>query len=85
MIPVIFQRSMPPPNYHCSRVYCKFHYMEYQSFNNSEEELLYFVRSFSNTTWKWTNQYEADLLQDDQDEEHRTYNILFPFYFFYSF
>lgn len=45
--------------------------MEYQSFDSSEEELLYFVRSFSNATWKWTNQYEADLLQDDQDEEHR--------------
>lgn len=34
--------------------------MEYQSFKNSEEELRYFVRSFYNSTWKWSDQYERD-------------------------
>lgn len=45
--------------------------MEYQSFENSEEELLYFVRSFYNETWKWSDQYSADLIHDGTDEEHR--------------
>lgn len=54
-----------------ARVYCKFHYMEYHSFNNSEDELLYFLKSFYNSTWKWSEQYEAEVQRDDEDEEHR--------------
>lgn len=47
--------------------------MEYQSFSNSEEELLYFLNSFYNSTWNWNQQYEAELRQPDEDEEHRKY------------
>lgn len=45
--------------------------MEYQSFDNSEQELLYFVRSFSNKTWEWSIQYENDESEENEDEEHR--------------
>lgn len=51
--------------------------MEYQSFASSEEELLYFVRSFSNSTWKWANQYESNESGESEDEEHRMTKILF--------
>lgn len=44
--------------------------MEYQSFDNSEEELLYFVKSFYNKTWDWKVQYKDDM-QKDADEEQR--------------
>lgn len=53
------------------QVYCKFHYMEYKTFNNSEDELLYFVNSFYNSSWTWSNQYGEDSSQDSGDEEHR--------------
>lgn len=59
------------------RVYCKFHYMEYQSFDNSEEELLYFVKSFYNKTWDWKVQYKDDISQKDADEEQRACGNLF--------
>lgn len=49
--------------------------MEYQSFENSEEELLYFVRSFYNETWRWSDQYGADLTHDSTDEEHRKFKL----------
>lgn len=56
---------------HPDWVYCKFHYMEYKTFNNSEDELLYFVNSFYDPSWKWSNQYGEDSSQDTGDEEHR--------------
>ena len=53
--------------------------MEYQSFDNSEQELLYFVRSFSNKTWEWSIQYENDESEENEDEEHRKQlNSLLP-------
>lgn len=51
--------------------------MEYQSFENSVEELLYFVRSFHNETWKWSDQYGADLTHEGTDEEHRKLKLFF--------
>lgn len=45
--------------------------MEYQSFDNSEEELLYFVKSFYNKTWDWKVQYKDDVSLRDADEEQR--------------
>lgn len=51
--------------------------MEYQSFENSEEELLYFVRSFYNKTWVWSNQYASDPSEGSEDEEHRMTIIFF--------
>lgn len=51
--------------------------MEYQSFESSEEELLYFVRSFHNETWKWSDQYGADLTHEGTDEEHRKHTFFF--------
>lgn len=54
------------------RVYCKFHNLEFQSFDNSQEqELLFFVRSFYNKTWEWTKQYEDEYIESG-DEENRT-------------
>lgn len=41
--------------------------MEFQSFENSEEELRYFIRSFYNKTWKWSDQYERDPDEDILD------------------
>lgn len=64
------------------RVYCKFHYMEFQSFASTEDELLYFVRSFHNKTWKWSDQYGSDADDENNDEENRMTNqfVLFqPF------
>lgn len=55
---------------HISRVYCKFHYMEFKSFKNSEEELLYFLGQFTNPNWSWMEQYKADV-DNDEDEENR--------------
>lgn len=49
--------------------------MEYQSFENSEEELIYFVRSFHNETWQWSDQYGADITHDGTDEEHRKFSL----------
>lgn len=46
--------------------------MEYQSFDNSEDELLYFVRSLNNKTWTWAHQYQSDESEASEDEEHRT-------------
>lgn len=57
------------------RVYCKFHYLEYKSFANSEEELLFFVNQFYNNTWKWTPQYDEDDDEEGEDEEHRKHKI----------
>lgn len=55
--------------------------MEYQSFDNSEEELLYFVRSFYNKTWDWKVQYKDDK-QKDADEEQRKQTNLYKHFFF---
>lgn len=45
--------------------------MEYKSFNNSEEELLFFVRTYFNESSTWSIQYESDESEEGEDEEHR--------------
>lgn len=60
--------------YFYNRVYCKFHSMNHQSFNNSEEELLYFVKLFQNESMIWSEQYGYDSSYEGEDEEHRKLN-----------
>lgn len=59
--------------------------MEYQSFDNSEQELLYFVRSFSNKTWEWSIQYESDESEENEDEEHRKSKFMIYCQFLYRY
>lgn len=56
---------------HPDWVYCRFHYLEYKSFADSQEELLYFLKSFYNETWTWYEQYAAGDPNDDEDDETR--------------
>lgn len=51
--------------------------MEYQSFNNSEDELLFFVKSFYNETWVWSPQYADNDESEGSDEsdENRKANL----------
>ncbi|XP_031619026.1 voltage-dependent calcium channel subunit alpha-2/delta-3-like [Contarinia nasturtii] len=55
---------------HPDWVYCKYHYMEYKSFDNSEKELLHFVELFQSTSMKWPDQYEQYTYDKGKDEEH---------------
>lgn len=60
---------------HPDWVYCRFHYLEYKSFADSQEELLYFLKSFYNETWKWYEQYAAGDPGDDEDDESRKFFV----------
>lgn len=55
------------------RVYCKYHYLEYKSFSSSEEELLHFLKLLNNPNWEWLEQYGADEMQVEDDEENRMF------------
>lgn len=51
------------------RVYCKYHYLEGHEFDNSEMELLHFLKSFYNETWEWSAQYKVDEKYDENDDD----------------
>lgn len=51
------------------RVYCKYHYLEGHEFDNSEMELLHFLKSFYNSTWEWSAQYKVDEKYDENDDD----------------
>lgn len=55
---------------HPEWVYCRYHYLEGHEFKNSEEELLHFLKKLNEPNWKWSDQYEEDLIaQTDFDSE----------------
>lgn len=56
---------------HPDWVYCRFHYLEYKSFVDSQEELLYFIRQFYDPTWEWHEQYKPGDPDDNEDDETR--------------
>lgn len=45
---------------HPKWVYCKYHYLEGHEFDNSEEELLHFLKKIYERDFKWERQYEPE-------------------------
>lgn len=54
------------------RVYCKYHYLEGHEFDNSEMELLHFLKIFYDESWEWSAQYEVDENYDEIVDDDTT-------------
>ncbi|XP_067204324.1 voltage-dependent calcium channel subunit alpha-2/delta-3 isoform X2 [Linepithema humile] len=50
---------------HPSWVYCRYHYLEGHQFNSPENELRHFLALMSRPDWRWSEQYEAYPIADD--------------------
>ncbi|CAL7949540.1 unnamed protein product [Xylocopa violacea] len=53
---------------HPGWVYCRFHYLEGHEFDNPEEELKHFVEFLNKPGWRWAEQYEAYLLNENETD-----------------
>lgn len=54
---------------HPSWVYCHYHYLEGHQFDSPEDELRHFLALMSRPGWRWSEQYEAyPILDEDVDQ-----------------
>ncbi|XP_011305920.1 voltage-dependent calcium channel subunit alpha-2/delta-3 isoform X2 [Fopius arisanus] len=53
---------------HPGWVYCRFHYLEGHEFNNTVDEVRYFLHKLSEPGWEWTDQYEAYEIDFEEEE-----------------
>ncbi|XP_076762521.1 ca[2+] channel Muscle-specific alpha2/delta subunit isoform X2 [Xylocopa sonorina] len=53
---------------HPGWVYCRFHYLEGHEFDSPEEEMKYFVELLNKPGWRWTEQYEAYSLKENETD-----------------
>ncbi|XP_076283345.1 ca[2+] channel Muscle-specific alpha2/delta subunit isoform X1 [Lasioglossum baleicum] len=51
---------------HPGWVYCRYHYLEGHEFDNPEEELIHFLDLMNRPGWRWSEQYEAYSIEDDE-------------------
>lgn len=53
---------------HPGWVYCRFHYLEGHEFDNPEEELRYFLDLLNKPGWRWSEQYEAYSITENETD-----------------
>ncbi|XP_015127549.1 voltage-dependent calcium channel subunit alpha-2/delta-3 isoform X1 [Diachasma alloeum] len=62
---------------HPGWVYCRFHYLEGHEFNNSVDEVRFFLHKLSEPGWEWADQYEAyDISFEDEETPDCTKKVL---------
>ncbi|XP_053958042.1 voltage-dependent calcium channel subunit alpha-2/delta-3 [Anastrepha ludens] len=54
---------------HPGWVFCKYHYLEGHEFKTPEEELRHFLAKMMQDDWKWSEQYEEDDSDHDDNDE----------------
>ncbi|XP_031833886.1 ca[2+] channel Muscle-specific alpha2/delta subunit isoform X3 [Nomia melanderi] len=55
---------------HPGWVYCRYHYLEGHEFDKPEEELIHFLDLLNKPGWRWSEQYEAyTISEDDMNED----------------
>ncbi|XP_076666835.1 ca[2+] channel Muscle-specific alpha2/delta subunit isoform X2 [Andrena cerasifolii] len=54
---------------HPGWVYCRYHYLEGHEFDNPEEELRHFLGLMRKPGWRWSEQYDAYPITDDDSDE----------------
>lgn len=54
---------------HPGWVYCRYHYLEGHEFDSPEEELRHFLGLMRKPGWRWSEQYDAYPITDDDSDE----------------
>ncbi|CAK9808523.1 Voltage-dependent calcium channel subunit alpha-2/delta-3 [Anthophora plagiata] len=53
---------------HPGWVYCRYHYLEGHQFDNPEEELIHFLQLLNKPGWRWSEQYEAYSITENETD-----------------